>query len=257
MTKPRLALLPVADLWVGPNIRDDVGDITSLAESIAAVGVLEPLVVWPSADRTHPEVGMGQRRLAAARLAGLDTVPCLLRDRPSTRDRVLMQLAENHERADMTPIDEAHAFTELIGLGISRRALAHAMHKNEEWIYRRLRLLDLPDRVQAAVHTGTVSPSAALEFPLMLADDADAMARFDAAVTVVNDDTLRGWIRGEYRRRGRQPGVKLERKGTRVIAVTIDAYELAHERARAEGRTLGEWATTAIARYAEERRRAS
>lgn len=177
MTQQKLAMIPVADLTVGDNVREDPGDIDSLVESIRLLGILEPLVVWPSEDGTRAEVGMGQRRFNAARIAGLTEVPCVLRARPDERDRVLMQLAENHERADMSPIDEAHAFRDLQKMGISRRAIARSLRKTEDWVYKRQRLLDYPKPIRDAVHVGTLSPYIALEFPLSLSKDKDAIKR--------------------------------------------------------------------------------
>lgn len=249
--KQRLSMLPIADLDVGDNIRDDVGDITSLAESIGQIGVLEPIVVWPSEDGKHAEVGMGQRRLAAARAAGLTEVPCILRARPDERDRILMQLAENHERADMSPIDEAHAFKDLIRLGISRRALARSLHKSESWVYGRTKLLDLPRVLRDAVHAGVLPPAVAAEFPLVLADDTEAMARLAKIGTLyLTQEAMRAWVRGESQRRvGTTQSIT--RTGVRVLPVTVEAYEVAVGLAKVAGIGLGEWATAAVWTHAE------
>jgi ParB/RepB/Spo0J family partition protein len=254
--KQRLSMVPIADLLVGDNIRDDVGDITSLAESIGQIGMLEPIVVWPSEDGKHAEVGMGQRRLAAARAAGLTEVPCILRARPDERDRILMQLAENHERADMSPIDEAHAFKDLIRLGISRRALARSLHKSETWVYHRIKLLDFPKVLREAIHVGVLPPAVALEFPLALADDKEAMARLAKIGTLyLSKDAMRAFVRGEYQRRS-VPGSagQSARGGIRTVGVTVDAYEVAVAGAKAARQALGEWVTTAIHEHARNGR---
>lgn len=248
--KQRLVMVPIADLAIGHNIRDDAGDIDSLTESIAQIGVLEPIVVWPSEDGTGAEVGMGQRRLAAARAAGLTEVPCILRPRPDERDRILMQLAENHERADMTPIDEAHAFKDLMRLGISRRALARSLHKSEAWVYNRTKLLALPTVLRNAVHAGSLPPSVALEFPLSLADDKEAMDRLGKIGTgYLTQEAFRSWVRGEYQRRSRTTH-KIERNGLRTIGLSIETYELARTEAKAAGISIGQWVSAAAVAYA-------
>lgn len=247
--KQRLAMVPVADLWYGDNIRSDPGDISSLVDSIREVGVLEPIVVWPSQDGGRPEVGMGQRRLAAARRAGLNVVPCILRGRPQTRDRILMQLAENHERADMSPVDEGRAFRDLIDMGVPRLRIAQSLRKSETWVYHRTKLLDMPQAVQDAAHAGSLTPSAALEFPLALLEDDAAMARLNG-LHHINDTTFRRWIKDEYQAREKTTA-KIERRGTRVCPVEINAYELARDRSRLAGQTLSEWVTAAIYGHAE------
>lgn len=249
MTQQRLAMIPVADLTVGANIRQDPGDIDSLVESIRLLGVLEPIVVWPSEDGTHAEVGMGQRRFNAARVAGLTEVPCLLRPRPDERERVLMQLAENHERADMSPIDEARAFADLQDLGISRRAIARSLRKTEEWVYRRQKLLEYPHPIQDAVHRGSLSPYIALEFPLALATDREAMRRLPKG-QALTDKGLREWVKAEYRARA-GTNRQIQRTGVRVIPVDHDAYDLAKATAKAAGIPMGEWTARAIHAYAD------
>src|SRR5882672_3470040 len=105
----RFAEIPLEELSAGRNVRHDLGDLTDLTDSIRRFGILQPLVCCPSGDARRVEVLFGQRRLAAGRAAGLVKAPCLLGPRPPIEEYVLTQLAENMEREDMTPIEEAEA----------------------------------------------------------------------------------------------------------------------------------------------------
>lgn len=250
--KQKFMMIPLAKLELGENVRHDPGDVTSLAESIADQGLLEPLVCAPieiaDGKLVRAEVLMGQRRYTAAKQAGLTEVPCLLRPRPDDRDRVLMQLAENLEREPMSPIDEALAFHDLTQLGISRRAIAQFVRRSEGEVSKRIKLLDLPDVVKVAIDCGWITPTVATEIPAPLCTDSDALERL-APIIRGGDQVLRSWIRDEAKRRhGTRERVVL--KGVRVLNVTVDAYELAVTEAKAAGMTLGEWSTAAVHAYA-------
>jgi ParB family chromosome partitioning protein len=245
----RFAMIPIGDLEVAENVRRQVGDVDELAANIAAHGMLEPIVVCPSADGEVIEVLMGQRRFAAARLAGLELVPCILRARPDERDRVIMQLSENLQRAEMSPIDEALAFQDLVELGVSRRAIAHLINRSESEVGKRLRLLDYPETVRVAVDLGWIRPATVAEIPTPLCTDTDALARL-GKVIVHGDDAVRSWIRSEAARRSHSAATRVVRKGVRVLNVSLEGYELAVAEARKAGVGLGEWTTAAVFAYA-------
>jgi ParB/RepB/Spo0J family partition protein len=247
----RFAMVPLDQLTLGDNVRHTVGDVAELAESIRAQGILEPIVACPSADNTHVEVLMGQRRYTAAIEAGLTEVPCLLRPRPDDRDRVLMQLAENLEREPMSPIDEALAFQDLVELGISRRAIAQYVKRSESAIGKQIKLLDLPDVVRVALDVGWITVTVAQEIPAPLYTDRDALDRL-APIIRGGDGSVRVWIRDEAKRRTEHnPRGRVVLKGVRVLNVTMEAYDLAKRRAEAAGIGLGEWTSAAVFAYAE------
>lgn len=241
---------PVDVIVVAENVRRDVGDIAELADSIRAHGVLEPIVCCPSADGKRVELLMGQRRLAAARSVGLETIPTILRPRPSDRDRILMQLAENLAREEMSPIDEGIAFQELVQLQVPKSDIVRAIHRTHKYVQDRLRLLELPDCVRMAVDLGYVRVAAALEFPRALLDRREAIARL-AKVIRGGDKALRDWITDEMSALA-GTAVTNTREGTvgrsmvRVIPVPPDAYERAKKLARQAGMGLGDWTAARI-----------
>lgn len=102
--------IPVSQLMPNPhNPRRDVGDVRELADSIRAQGIKQELLVTPSGDRDgRPmyRVVIGHRRLAAAKIAGLDMVPCRVEGMTAREERELM-LVENTQRVDLTPLEEA------------------------------------------------------------------------------------------------------------------------------------------------------
>jgi ParB family chromosome partitioning protein len=107
------------------NVRDDLGDLDELTASIRHVGILEPLTVVPT-DNGH-RIVTGHRRKAAAIAAGLTTVPCYERpDLGADSDQVLGMLIENLRRHDLTELEEARGYQQLLDLGLSATKIAKA-----------------------------------------------------------------------------------------------------------------------------------
>ena len=163
----RLVNLPLDVIEPNPrNPRRDLGDLTGLVASIQALGILEPLLVeliedGPVAPRRVVLLA-GHRRLAAAQLAELDEVPCIVRS--STRgpaERLEMALVENLQREGLAPLDEAEGYSELVRLGLSQRAIADRVGCSQSHVSKRLALLDLPGHVQARITKGTLPLEAA------------------------------------------------------------------------------------------------
>jgi ParB family chromosome partitioning protein len=160
--------IPVERLTRDPSQPRELFDeaaLQELVESIESLGVLQPIRV-----RWDEELGMyviiaGERRLRAARMAGLKSVPCVVQEGELTESqRLIEQLAENIIRADLQPIEQAKAFRRLIDLnGWSARQLAREMHIADANIVRALALLELPAGVQVQVETGRLAPSVAYE----------------------------------------------------------------------------------------------
>ncbi len=123
--------------------------LQELAQSIAANGVIQPLVVRRREDRY--QLVAGERRWRAARLAGLDEVPAVIQD--LTDDQLLeVTLIENIQREDLTPLEVAHAFDRLVKeLGLSHEEIANRTGKDRSTITNTLRLLRLPGDVQQLV----------------------------------------------------------------------------------------------------------
>ncbi len=124
-----------------PRTEFDFADIRSLADSILQNGILQPLSVRRSDD--HYELIAGERRLRAAKLAGLHTVPCIILD-ISARNSAIMALVENIQRQDLSFFDEASAIERLISYyGMTQEDAAARLGKAQSTIANKLRLLRL------------------------------------------------------------------------------------------------------------------
>jgi len=143
-----------------PRTTFDQAALEELAASIREHGVLQPLTVRQAGDRY--QIGAGERRKRAAERANLADIPCVVRDLSDEQMEVLA-LVENVQRADLDPLDEAHAYRRLIDrFGLSLREVAGRVKKSHEHIARRLRLIADP-AVEEAVRAGTVVPTIAAE----------------------------------------------------------------------------------------------
>lgn len=130
---------------VQPRKKFPDGELQELSESIAQYGVLNPLTVRLRDGRY--ELVAGERRLRAARLAGLCDVPCILLD-VSLEDASLIALVENLQRRDLDFIEEANGLSQLIKLfGMSQEEAARRIGKSQSAVANKLRLLKLPDDV--------------------------------------------------------------------------------------------------------------
>lgn len=136
------------------NPRREVGDVTELAASIAAIGLLQPLVVVERGTRYL--VVAGARRLAAAQFAGLTHVPAIVRDLTETERQEAM-LIENLQRVDLTPIEEATSYKRLVDLGHTQRDLASRVGRSQSHVSKRLALLELPKAVLKEVDSGGIT----------------------------------------------------------------------------------------------------
>lgn len=129
-----------------PRRAFDPETISALAESITEAGVIQPLIVRPLPDGRY-ELIAGERRWRAAREAGLDVVPAMVRDEDAAL-RMQTALIENVAREDLNPVDEARACATLVEeLGLSKEELAGRLGRTRPAISNLIRLLDLPDDV--------------------------------------------------------------------------------------------------------------
>lgn len=141
------------------NPREDVGDVTELANSMAAAGLLQPIIARRDDTTGRLLVVAGHRRLAAAQLLGWTTVPVVVR-RDMAPDHVLAaMLIENGQRADLDPIEEARALRRLqvqTG-GITQSELARRIGRGQMHVSTRLALLSLPVDEQEQVRAGQMT----------------------------------------------------------------------------------------------------
>ncbi len=140
-----------------PRVRFDSKELSSLAASIQEHGVIQPLIVsqGPGADKFT--LIAGERRLLAAKEAGLQTVPVIVRE-TSEQGRLELALIENLQRSDLSPIETAEAYRQLTGeFGLSHEEVGSSVGKSRVAVTNTLRLLNLPPEVQQAITEGVIS----------------------------------------------------------------------------------------------------
>lgn len=131
------------------NPRTDFGNIDELAESMAnGVGVIQPIMVRPLPGvEGEYEIVVGERRFRAAEKAGLKTIPVSIRQL-SDDDVMRMQIVENIQRHDLSPVEEGKQFKELqIQFGLSGADIARMIGRDRTYVNRRIQILDLPDEI--------------------------------------------------------------------------------------------------------------
>jgi ParB family transcriptional regulator, chromosome partitioning protein len=134
--------------------------LAELAESVRAHGILQPLVVsrvvTPSGAVTYQLIA-GERRLRAARAAGLTRAPVVVRE-ATPQDLLELALIENVQRADLDPLEEAAAYRRLIDeFGLTQEAVARRVAKSRVTVANALRLLALPEAIRASLAAGEIS----------------------------------------------------------------------------------------------------
>ena len=142
------------------NIRHDLGDLTELAASIRAQGILQPLVVQHHATgRGTYEVIAGHRRLAAAKIAGLEEIPVTVRQRSrsnSSAEALEMMLVENCMRRDLGPVEKAEAMGALRNHGLTAVQIARRTGLSDATVGYYLSLLELDDDARERVRDGRI-----------------------------------------------------------------------------------------------------
>jgi ParB family transcriptional regulator, chromosome partitioning protein len=197
-TGPELRHVPIALIRPNPaqpRTRLDEDAIAALADSVAAAGVVQPLIVRPLRDGRY-ELIAGERRWRAARVAGLETVPAVVRDADEPR-RLETALIENVAREDLSPVDEARACATLVeDLGISKEELARRLGRSRPAISNLIRLLDLPAEALDLIAAGELSEGHGRA--ILQARGADARRG------LARDAAARGWSVRETERRAKE-----------------------------------------------------
>jgi ParB family chromosome partitioning protein len=138
-----------------PRLRLDSATLDELADSIAQNGLLQPIIVRSRAEGY--EIIAGERRWRAAQKAGLQRIPSIVQD-ISNQKMVEMALVENIQRADLTAIEEAQAYSVLIEeFGLTQEEVARQVGKSRTAVTNTLRLLQLPRSLQQALLAGEIS----------------------------------------------------------------------------------------------------
>ncbi len=170
-----------------PRTVFDEDDLAELEHSIREFGVLQPIVVRPVSvgdDGTHYELIMGERRWRASQRAGLDTIPAVIKDTPD--DAMLRDaLLENLHRASLNPLEEASAYQQLMeDFSITQEELSRRIGRSRPQISNTIRLLKLPESIQARVASGVLSAGHARA--ILSLPSVEAMEQL--AAKIINED---------------------------------------------------------------------
>jgi ParB family chromosome partitioning protein len=177
--EPRSGAEELRDLpveLIAPNPRQPRRDfdrdaLEALAGSLGEQGVLQPVLVRPRAGGTY-ELVAGERRWRAAKLAGLEAIPALVRERADAAS-LEAALIENMAREDLNPIEEARACAALVEeLGLTRKEIGRRVGRSRVSVSNLVRLLDLPDEAVELLRTGALSEGHGRA--LLLAEDHGA-----------------------------------------------------------------------------------
>ena len=159
-----------------PRVRFEEQPLAELAQSIAAHGVLQPILVERVGQRYR--IIAGERRFRAAQRAGLQKIPAAIRAADDD-DRLTLALIENIQREDLSPLEEANAYRRIIDMtGMSQEDLAARVGKHRSTVANSLRLLGLPEQMRHALADGTISAGHARAV-LMIPDPAERQRLFE------------------------------------------------------------------------------
>jgi ParB family chromosome partitioning protein len=201
-----------------PRREFDGESLLALSESIKARGLLQPLVVRPLPGGSY-ELIAGERRLRAAKLAGLEQLPSIVRE-TKEGERLELALIENMAREDLNPIDEARACATLVDdLGVTKEELGRRVGRSRVAISNAVRLLDLPDETQAMIQSGELS--AGHGRALLLCKDHSARRK------LAREARDRDWSVRETERHAKEAqGKASEPRGSRQVVIHPDLADL-------------------------------
>ncbi len=160
----RFEHLKISDIKIEGGIRKtlDKGPMDELVSSIKQHGILQPIIV-DSSDEGQYKLQIGSRRMAAAKIIGLETVPAMILDEQVDAEKSLaIMLVENLHREDIDPIDEAEVFASLKNMGTKVSAIARLVGKERTYVSHSMRLLKLHPKVRGAVRQLAISREHAL-----------------------------------------------------------------------------------------------
>jgi len=183
-------------------------ELFELAESVKAVGIIQPLIVRAEGDGYV--LIAGERRLRAARMVGLETVPVIERI-ASDDDFLTLALVENLQREDLNPIEKAKGFKELLERhSLTQEAAAKRLGKDRSTMANFIRLLDLPESVQQIVSRGTISmgharsllgiPNPSIQQTLALRIEAEGLSVRETEHIALSHQSEEGKSRRQRRR---------------------------------------------------------
>ncbi len=205
-------------------------ELEELAASIRQHGVLQPLlVVRKPLEPGQPErfeIVAGERRWRAAQRAGLATVPCIIHDDLTERERLELALVENLQRKDLNPIEEGRAYLRLhTEFGITHEAIAQRVGKSRPAVSNAIRILDLPDPVQQALIQEQINYGQARAL-LSVLDPVQRQVLFEKMLKgELSAKALERMQRGRKPRRGYKASdpevLNLERELARILGAPV------------------------------------
>jgi ParB family chromosome partitioning protein len=216
-----------------PRERMEDGRLRELAASLKETGVLQPVIARRDSEDGGYEIVMGERRWRAAKLAGLKTLPVVVRE-VADRDVLVLALAENLQREDLNPIEKARAFKTLIdSLGVTQTQAAQRLGMGRAALSNTLRLLELPSQVKGMVAAGKITAGHArallmVKEPARIRSLAKRIVAEGLSVRQV-EEIASGRSRGK---KGAKPGRRA--KAPQIIAVERELSELLGTKVRVE-----------------------
>jgi ParB family chromosome partitioning protein len=215
-----------------PRRRFEEESLQALAGSLGERGVLQPVLVRPRPGGTY-ELVAGERRWRAAKLAGLERIPAIVREREDAQ-ALEVALIENMAREDLNPIDEARACAALVEeLGLTREGVGRRVGRSRVAVSNLVRLLDLPDEAIELLQQGVLSEGHGRAV-LLAEDHAARRSLAHAAAT-------EGWSVRVTEARARESNAKEQQKPGRVAPPRVhpDQEQAAKDIAVALGGALG------------------
>lgn len=205
----------ITDPGFQPRDKLEVEGVESLANSIAEIGLINPIVVRKLEDGY--ELVAGTRRWHACKMLGWDTIPAKIIEQ-DTREAVMLQYSENFHRLDLNPIQHARMIKFMLDeLGYSTSEIAKFCNKSKEWVSRQLALLDMEEETQQAIEEGRLTPSVAMELKVI----SDPKLRSDYTHYAIEggctEKAARGWAH--------QAKAVIAAKEERIRAQAAGAFE--------------------------------
>ena len=140
-----------------PRLEMDDTKLAELSNSIREHGIIQPLILTKDPDQDDYILIAGERRLRAAKLAGLESVPAIVRQ-VSDQERLELALIENIQRENLTPLESAEAYQQLNDeFGLSHDQIAERVGKSRTAVTNTIRLLKLPEAIRNAISSGKIS----------------------------------------------------------------------------------------------------
>lgn len=211
-----LAMLPVSSIMPHPDQprrHFDEAALDELAASIAARGVIQPVIVRHQGEGRYQLVA-GERRWRAAQKARLHEIPALVRDL-AERDVLAIALIENIQREDLNPVEEARAYQRLAEIeGLTQAEIAEMVDKSRSHVANFQRLLSLPETVLELLESAKLSMG-----------HARALVGHDQAELLAREAVSRGWSVREMEKQARKSGVEGKDKQRRTARMPGDAAQ--------------------------------